>query len=33
MTHDIMTDYLFPGFRHIIVDIFRMSLQLIDLLL
>ena len=33
MRHDIVTDFLFPFFRHIIIDIVLVSLHLIDLLL
>ena len=33
MRHNIVTDFLFPFFRHIIIDIVLVSLHLIDLLL
>ena len=33
MAHDIMAHLFFPGLRHIVVDLIRMGLQLIDLFL
>ena len=33
MAHDIMADFLFPRFRHIIIDVFGVGLQLVNLLL